>query len=136
MRTTLGALWICFASFSTIASIAAQPAPVKSEHPGDTALFEFAPGQFVYKSFPTLLRLYVFDRDRPGKSNCDDGCASAWPPLLVSASEKGPAGDWTIIKRDDGTRQWAYKNRPVYVRYHDFDPDASTEEEGFHLLVP
>jgi predicted lipoprotein with Yx(FWY)xxD motif len=136
MRMTLGAVCICIASLSNVAAIAAQP-PIKMEHPGDTALSEENPGKFVFKSFPTLWRLYVFDGDRPGKSNCNEGCASAWPPLLVSAGEKGPrVGDWTIIRRDDSSQQWAYKDRPVYTRYHDFDPDASTEKEGFHLLVP
>jgi predicted lipoprotein with Yx(FWY)xxD motif len=136
MRMTLGTLWICFALLWNVPSVAAQPT-IKLEHPGDTALSEDEPGKYVYKSFPTLLRLYVFDKDRPGKSTCNDGCASAWPPLLVSASEKGPRiGDWTIVVRDDGVRQWAYKGRPVYTRYHDFDPDADTEKEGFHALKP
>jgi hypothetical protein len=131
---TLGVLWMCFSFFSNVASVAAQSPPTKLGYPGDVALSEFAPGKFHYKSFPGLLRLYVFDGDRPGKSNCYDG---AWPSLLVSDNEKGPRiGDWTIIRRDDGTRQWAYKDRPVYTRYHDLEPDASSEKEGFHLLVP
>ena len=41
-----------------------------------------------------------------------------------------------MIRRDDGTRQWAYKGRPVYTRYHNFGPDAFSEKEGFHLLIP
>lgn len=135
MRTRLSALWICLASLSA-AALAAQQETIKLEHPGDTALSEDSPGKYVYKSFPTLFRLYVYDKDRANKSNCNGGCASAWPPLRVSATEKGPVGDWTIIQRDDGTRQWAYKKRPVYTRYHDIDPDASIEQEGFHLLVP
>ena len=135
MRTTVCALSIFFA-FSPN-SFGAQPTPLKPEYPGDVALSESAPGKFSYKSFPELLRLYVFDGDRAGKSNCYAGCASAWPPLLASAKEKtSHIGDWTIIQRDDGYRQWAYKNRPVYTRYHDFDPDADTEKEGFHLLMP
>jgi hypothetical protein len=137
MRITLGVLLVSLIA-SNVAAVAAQPdqTRIKLEHPGDTALSEDAPGKYVYKSFPSLFRLYVYDKDQPGKSNCTGGCSSAWPPLRVSSSEKGPVGDWTIIKRSDGTQQWAYKNQPVYVRYHDIDPDASTAQEGFHLLQP
>src|SRR5262249_49923744 len=110
--------------------------PAKLEHPQDAALTEEAPGQFVYRSFPASLRLYVYDKDRPGKSACSGVCASAWPPLRVSAGEKGPVGDWTIIVREDGIRQWAYKNKPVYTRFHDLDLDPDSEKEGFHALRP
>jgi predicted lipoprotein with Yx(FWY)xxD motif len=56
---------------------------------------------------------------------------------LVSENEKRQQiGDWSVIKRDDGRAQWAYKSRPVYIRFHDIDPDSNSEKEGFHLLVP
>ncbi len=120
MRTTLtlGALWMVLASMLTMVTMAAEPT-IKLEHPGDTALSEDEPGKYVYKSFPTLLRLYVNDKDSGGKSSCNGGCASAWPPLRVSPSEKSPVGDWTIISREDGSRQWAYRGKPVYTRFHD-----------------
>ncbi len=136
MRMPLSALSFCWAALLSLSAVASQPEAVKLEHPGDTALSEDAPGKYVYKSFPTLFRLYVYDKDGSGKSNCNGGCASAWPPLRVSASEKSPVGDWTIIQRDDGSRQWAYKKHPVYTRFHDIDPDADSEKEGFHLLTP
>jgi predicted lipoprotein with Yx(FWY)xxD motif len=136
MRMPLSALSFCLVSLLSLAAIASQPEAVKLEHPGDTALSEDAPGKYVYKSFPTLFRLYVYDKDQAGKSNCSGGCASAWPPLRVSASEKSPVGDWTIMQRDDGSRQWAYKKHPVYTRFHDIDPDPDSEKEGFHLLTP
>lgn len=131
----LQGIWL--ASFSIVVS-EAKPAATELAYPGDVALSQYAPAKFQYKSFPGLLRLYVFDGDSPEKSNCYDGCISAWPPLMVSANEKGPRiGDWTIIRRnDDGPPQWAYKGRPVYTRYHDFEPDAFSEKEGFHLLAP
>lgn len=136
MRMTLCALCIGLA-FSNVAAMAGEPPSIKLEHPKDATLSEDAPGKFVYKSFPSQMRLYVFDKDVPGKSNCNGGCDSAWPPLLVSADEHGSRiGDWTIIRRENGPRQWAYRDRPVYTRYHDIGPDASTEKEGFHLLIP
>jgi predicted lipoprotein with Yx(FWY)xxD motif len=138
MRTTLSALWILLASLLAVVALAAQPkqSTINQEHPGDTALSEEKPGVYVYKSFPRLTRLYVNEKDPPGKSICNPGCSSAWPPLRVSPSEKSPVGDWTIIAREDGSKQWAYKGKPVYTRFHDIDPDAETAQEGFHLLVP
>ena len=136
MRLPLSALTVGYLLLLSLGAIASQPEAIKLEHPGDTALSEDSPGKYVYKSFPTLFRLYVYDKDGAEKSNCNSGCASAWPPLRVSASEKSPVGDWSIIQRDDGSRQWAYKQHPVYVRFHDIDPDPDSEKEGFHLLVP
>jgi len=57
--------------------------------------------------------LYTFENDTPGKSTCTGGCTSFWPPFTAQADAK-PDTDWTVITRDDGARQWAYKGKPVY----------------------
>jgi predicted lipoprotein with Yx(FWY)xxD motif len=62
---------------------------------------------------PAGRTLYTFDKDAVGKSNCNDGCAAAWPPLLAAGEAKA-AGDWSIIVRDDGSKQWAYEGKPLY----------------------
>ena len=63
---------------------------------------------------PNGMTLYTFDRDAaPGKSVCNGPCATNWPPLMAMAGAEA-AGDWTIINRDDGAKQWAYKGKPVY----------------------
>ncbi|MEO8297009.1 MAG: hypothetical protein ABI574_04300 [Burkholderiales bacterium] len=62
---------------------------------------------------PTEMSLYTFDRDAAGKSACNGPCAANWPPLMAAASDAA-AGDWTIITRDDGGKQWAYKGKPLY----------------------
>jgi len=59
--------------------------------------------------------LYTSDRDtRPGKSACVDACTRTWKPL-AAAWIAGPVGDWSAIPRDDGSRQWAYKGKPLYT---------------------
>jgi predicted lipoprotein with Yx(FWY)xxD motif len=65
-----------------------------------------------------------------------DGCASAWPPLRADKNAEA-IGDWTLAPRSDGNPQWAYKGRPVYVRYHDA-PDApeGDGEDGVWHLIP
>ena len=60
------------------------------------------------------MTLYVFDRDAGGKSACNGPCAANWPPLLVVGDGRA-AGDWTIIVREDGGKQWAFKGKPLYT---------------------
>jgi predicted lipoprotein with Yx(FWY)xxD motif len=62
------------------------------------------------------MTLYTFDNDAAGsgKSKCNGGCAALWPPALAAADAK-PEGELTIITRDDGARQWAYKGKPIYL---------------------
>ena len=60
------------------------------------------------------MTLYTFDNDKEAnKSACNGNCANVWPPLKAEASDKD-TGDWKIITRDDGSKQWAYKGKPVY----------------------
>jgi predicted lipoprotein with Yx(FWY)xxD motif len=64
---------------------------------------------------PTGMTLYTFDRDAAGsgKSACNGPCATNWPPLLAADTAK-PMGAYTIVMRDDGKRQWAYKGWPIF----------------------
>jgi predicted lipoprotein with Yx(FWY)xxD motif len=59
------------------------------------------------------MTLYTFDKDTQGKSNCNGGCATAWPPAPV-VSDENAGGEFTIVTRDDGARQWAFKGLPLY----------------------
>lgn len=61
------------------------------------------------------MTLYTFDKDTPGsgKSVCNADCTPMWPPFLAGAADK-PSGDLTVITRDDGKKQWAYKGHPLY----------------------
>ena len=63
--------------------------------------------------------LYTYASDTTaGKSVCNGGCAAAWPPLAATATDTG-MGDWTVITRDDGSKQWAYKGKPLYTFVRD-----------------
>ena len=58
--------------------------------------------------------LYVTERDNnPQKSTCYGPCAEQWVPLRSETDAK-PFGDWTLVAREDGRPQWAYKGRPLY----------------------
>jgi CxxC motif-containing protein (DUF1111 family)/predicted lipoprotein with Yx(FWY)xxD motif len=59
--------------------------------------------------------LYVFDNDIGAEgSNCNNGCATNWPPLLVSDDIASGVPNLSLITRDDGTKQAAYNNKPLY----------------------
>ena len=65
---------------------------------------------------PSGMTLYTFDKDaaNSGKSTCNGPCAALWPPLMATAADQ-PVGAYSIVTRDDGARQWAYKGKPVYT---------------------
>src|SRR5207245_7373513 len=60
------------------------------------------------------MSLYTFDKDAEGKSACNGPCATNWPGLKAEASDASGDG-YTIIARDDGSKQWAYKGKPLYT---------------------
>ena len=60
------------------------------------------------------MTLYTFDKDTGGKSACNGNCATNWPPLMAPADAK-PMDKWSVVTRDDGTKQWAYAGKPLYL---------------------
>jgi predicted lipoprotein with Yx(FWY)xxD motif len=77
--------------------------------------------------------LYLFDRDRNGKSSCYGGCAGEWPPLIASGKPHAKPGVKAALlgrtKRHDGRWQVTYKGHPLYT----FSGDSSrgqTNGEG------
>jgi predicted lipoprotein with Yx(FWY)xxD motif len=85
------------------------------------------------------MTLYTFDRDTaPGKSACNGKCAGNWPPFTASPDAKA-TGDWTVILRDDGARQWAYKGKPLYTWMDDHRPgdvDGDGRNNVWHIASP
>ena len=65
--------------------------------------------------------LYTHDKDEPGKSNCIDECATTWPPAQVIDGAQ-PVGEWSVVARPDGTKQWAFRGRPLYSYSKDVAP--------------
>jgi predicted lipoprotein with Yx(FWY)xxD motif len=64
--------------------------------------------------------LYLFEKDRPGKSMCTGSCVSFWPPLLSGAKPR--AGSTAVkasllgrIRRSDGRMQVTYRGHPLYT---------------------
>lgn len=86
------------------------------------------------------MTLYIFDRDvaGSGKSVCNGPCAANWPPLMASAG-MAPGGDYSVITRDDGGKQIAYKGKPLYFWAKDTKAGDKTGD-GFnsvwHVVKP
>lgn len=59
------------------------------------------------------MTLYTFDKDTGGQPSCYDDCATKWSPYLGKEGDAKTEG-WTLVKRTDGTMQWAYDGKPVY----------------------
>jgi predicted lipoprotein with Yx(FWY)xxD motif len=81
--------------------------------------------------------LYSSDRDKAGKSACDSDCSQTWQPLPAAWMAK-PAGDWSVVEREDGNRQWAYKGKPLYTYAGDNkagDTNGDGADKSWHAVV-
>ncbi len=80
------------------------------------------------------MTLYTFDRDvaDSGKSVCNGQCAVNWPPLRAGMDARD-SGDWKVIARDDGSKQWSYKGKPLYYWIKDQNPGDQTGD-GFNAV--
>jgi predicted lipoprotein with Yx(FWY)xxD motif len=112
----------------------------------DGPVFADAQGKTLYK-WPVVALRNGYAGDPKGKSVCDDkittktigyaspypegldlpdvehrkSCAYEWPPVLAADDAK-PVGKWTIITRNDGSKQWAYDDHPLYTSRLDHAP--------------
>ncbi len=63
--------------------------------------------------------LYLFAKDRSGKSACTSRCAQYWPPLLSQGKPTaGPGVKASLVgqaKRADGSMQVTYNKHPLYT---------------------
>lgn len=91
---------------------------------------------------PNGLSLYLFTKDKPGKSVCYGDCAAAWPPLLVEgkpSAGEGVTADIGTITRKDGSKQVTVDRNPVYFYTPDKQP-GDTKGQGlkgvWYVLAP
>ena len=78
--------------------------------------------------------LYLFEKDKNGKSACSGACAQNWPPLLTKGKPKASgsvkASKLGTTKRSDGTTQVTYGGHPLYTFVLDKNKPGSTKGEG------
>lgn len=94
------------------------------------ACISMSNGQGIVKTNDGILvstsnmTLYTYDGDQAGsgRSSCNGDCAINWPPLLVDVNATA-YWDYSIITREDGQKQFAYKGKPLYYFSNDKKPD-------------
>ncbi len=82
------------------------------------------------------MTVYTFDKDAAGQSNCYGPCASYWPPVQATGQQQA-SGDLTIIRRSDGTMQWAKQGRPLYTYAEDTmmgDMKGDNYNQNWHVV--
>ena len=115
---------LCLAVALFLTAPVSSFAKSKAKMPGGVKMEKTAAGEVFADS--KGMTLYTFDKDSmPGKSVCNGPCAQNWPPLMAMAKSK-PKGEWTVITRDDGSKQWAYKGKPLYTFAKDTKPGDTT----------
>ncbi|WP_332774903.1 COG4315 family predicted lipoprotein [Polaromonas sp.] len=117
--------------FLSIATLTAALLGGCAYMPGSSSPAKVADGVLVG---PNGMTLYTFDRDvaGSGKSVCNGPCATNWPPLMATEMDK-PSGDYTVITRDDGKKQWAVKGKPLHYWIKDMKAGDKTGEGVLNL---
>ena len=95
-----------------VATTLALSLPANAEDYGPFKVADSSSGKILVDA--NGMTVYTYDQDASGKSNCNGQCAEYWPPVKAMSSDK-PVGDMTIIKRDDGSMQWADGGKPLYT---------------------
>ncbi len=117
MRIVIG-LSAALLAFSASLSLAAEPAMEADSSLGK--IYTDAKG----------MTLYTFDKDETDKTNCYDQCAVNWPPFMAAADAMAE-GEWTIVERTDGSKQWSYEGKPLYLYIDDKAPgDVTGDGKG------
>lgn len=78
------------------------------------------------------MTLYLFEKDKHGKSACNGDCAAGWPPVLTSGKPnagKGVSGSMLgTTKRKNGKTQATYNGHPLYTYVADSGPGKASGE--------
>ena len=86
-------------------------------------------------------RTLYWQRDQD--ADCDLDCPGNWTPLYAPWLAQ-PQGDWTLLARRDGQKQWAFRGRRLYLNADDLKPgdtagltyDGNWEVAVLHATPP
>jgi predicted lipoprotein with Yx(FWY)xxD motif len=81
--------------------------------------------------------LYLFGKDRNGKSGCSGQCATFWPPLIANGKPRVAGGAKASLigttKRAGGRLQVTYNHHPLYAFAKD-KQKGQTNGEGLNAF--
>ena len=119
-RTVLAAVLaiaLAAAGAATAAAVTHQSSTSSSATAGRVTLHKTKIGNVLATSSGRTL--YLFMKDKNGKSSCYGQCAGYWPPLMkkgkLSAGAGVKAGLLGTTKRKNGKLQVTYKGHPLYL---------------------
>jgi predicted lipoprotein with Yx(FWY)xxD motif len=106
--------------------------------PVDISMIQLEGGKGIGFQNTYAQPFYTYDRDQPNRSNCNDKCAETWVPVYPTDRNAKDMGDWTVVSRFDGSKQWAYKGKPLYTfGYGEHDPPTAKDTQNqWHVLTP
>jgi predicted lipoprotein with Yx(FWY)xxD motif len=80
------------------------------------------------------MTLYLFEKDKHGKSSCNGACAAGWPPVLTSGKPKAGSGVKSsklgTTRRKNGKLQVTYNGHPLYTYIGDSGPGQASGENS------
>jgi predicted lipoprotein with Yx(FWY)xxD motif len=121
MRMNRPLLWI--AALTAAASLAVGLGGALAAQSGGTkvSLASTSLGKVLVNSGGRTL--YLFEKDKNGKSACSGMCATYWPPLITTGKPVAGAGVKASLlgttKRADGRMQVTYNHHPLYTFIED-----------------
>jgi predicted lipoprotein with Yx(FWY)xxD motif len=114
------------------ASPAASYATTAATQPAKIALSRSKLGSILVDSQGRTL--YLFEKDKQGKSACASTCATYWPPLLAHGKPTAGKGlKGTLLgttHRSDGTTQVTYGGHPLYRFVQDTHAGQTTGQDS------
>jgi len=134
---------LCAVASLTMLSACMQDSGGYHDSPGDTYVRSDAPRMTTTQTSANTMMttssgmtVYTFDKDAVGQSNCYGPCAAYWPPVAATNGQQA-SGDMTIIRRTDGTMQWAKQGRPLYTfaeDTHQGDMKGDNYNQNWHVV--
>jgi predicted lipoprotein with Yx(FWY)xxD motif len=100
------------------------PVSPKPNIPAQFGVYPTAAGRLLATSVG--FSVYTYDKDTATKSNCTDDCLKSWAPVLA-AETAVTQGEWSVVERQPGIKQWAYRKKPLYTRIAE---DKERSQEG------
>jgi len=120
------------AAAETTAPAEESPAAAAADTPAPISIAPSDLGEIMMDA--DGITVYAFTKDEDGTPTCVDGCAEAWPPVIVDSDEL-PAGLdpelFSVVERPDGTLQLKAGVWPLYTFAGDEAPgDVNGQGSG------
>ena len=112
--------------------VAGTPANGATQSKGTVSLRSTKLGSILVNSQGRTL--YLFEKDKGGRSSCSGQCAKFWPPLISATKPTAGTGVKLAllgrVKRSDGRMQVTYNKHPLYTFLKD-TAAGQTKGENF-----